>query len=124
MGDALPKWLAVTASRESLRILRIANRTPDLEAIGIDLDELVAREEMLAEDAAIFADRSFRLREGLSKIDERCQLLLQMLYFRDGTSYAEIGSALGMPIGAIGPTRARCLEKLRVTLSKENFFEI
>jgi hypothetical protein len=52
-------------------------------------------------------------------IGERCQALLRMIAAPDPPSYEEIGAALGMPIGAIGPTRARCLDKLRSTLVLE-----
>jgi DNA-directed RNA polymerase specialized sigma24 family protein len=56
-------------------------------------------------------ERSAALRGALARIGERCQALLRML--AAVSSYEEIGAALGMPVGAIGPTRARCLEKLR-----------
>ncbi len=52
-------------------------------------------------------------------IGERCQALLRMLSAPDPPSYEEIGAALEMPIGAIGPTRARCLDKLRQSLALE-----
>lgn len=120
---ALPRWLAVTASRESLRICRIANRSPDTEATGTTLDEIVASEEGQAEEAAFAADRSLRVRAALARIDDRCRKLLQMLYFQDESSYQEISAALGMPVGAIGPTRARCMEKLRSNLNSEDFFD-
>jgi len=58
-------------------------------------------------------ERDLALGRALRTIDERCQALLRMLVAADPPSYEEIGASLGMPIGAIGPTRARCLEKLR-----------
>ena len=120
---ALPRWIAVSASRECLRINRIAGRNPDLESAGITLDEIVSSEESQAEDAAIEADQSRRLREALEMMDPRCRTLLQLLYFDEESSYADVGQALNMPVGAIGPTRSRCLEKLRGMLTKENFFD-
>ena len=122
-GAALPKWLSVTAGRESLRILRISQRSSDLESAGVSLDELVAAEESRAEDIADEAIRSRRVREALDKIDLRCRKLLQMLYFDDDPSYSEISASLGIPVGSIGPTRSRCLDKLRGILAREDFFD-
>ncbi|HEY0868397.1 MAG TPA: sigma-70 family RNA polymerase sigma factor [Fimbriimonas sp.] len=118
---ALPRWLAVTASRESLRIKRISGRA---ESGGdLPLDEILSSEEKSAEAGAIEADLAFRLRQGLSEMQEKCRSLLSMLYFEDGVSYETISDKLSMPIGAIGPTRARCLEKLRKILGGKGFFE-
>jgi len=122
-GAALPRWLAVTASRESLKLIRISARTTDLDGDGMTLDEIVADEEIRAEQSAIEADEAFRLRSALEKIGDRCRELLRMLYFEGDPSYQEIGTTLGMPVGAIGPTRARCIDKLRAVLKTEGFFE-
>ena len=61
----------------------------------------------------IVRERDQALARALRTIGERCQALLRMLASPEPPSYEEIGAALGMPIGAIGPTRARCLDKLR-----------
>ena len=61
----------------------------------------------------VTAERDRALRRALSGLDQRCQALLRLLAAADPPSYEEIGAALGMAIGAIGPTRGRCLEKLR-----------
>ena len=50
-----------------------------------------------------------------ARISERCQALLRLLAATEPLSYEEIGAALDMPIGAIGPTRSRCLDALRRT---------
>ncbi len=121
---ALPKWIGTTASREALRVRRIRGRTSDMESAGITLDELVAKEETCAENSAIEANQSAILRSMVAKIDERCRKLLEALYFEGEKNYSEVSESLGIPVGAIGPTRARCLEKLRVLLKKESFFEI
>lgn len=120
-GLALPRWLAVTASRECLRILRTAGRTVASEERT--LDEIVADEEADAETTAIAADRARRLREGLAELADRCRDLLTLLYLHEELPYTEISSRLGMPVGAIGPTRARCLEKLKAILGRRGFFE-
>ena len=63
----------------------------------------------------ITRERNTALRRAFARISERCQALLRLLAAPEPPSYEEIGSALGMPIGAIGPTRARCLDQLRRT---------
>ena len=55
--------------------------------------------------------------QGLSMLDERCRQLLLALYFdAEQPSYADVADRLNMPIGSIGPTRARCLERMRQSL--------
>jgi len=120
---ALPRWIAVTASREALRVKRISLKSTDYESAGLTLDEVVAHEEVDAEQMAIEANQAASLRAFVAKIDEKCRKLLQVLYFEGDQSYTEVSRIVGIPIGAIGPTRARCLEKLRVVLKKESFFQ-
>jgi RNA polymerase sigma factor (sigma-70 family) len=118
----LPKWLAVTASRESLRIKRTSAKAVGAEDRGLDLDALIDSEERSAEDNAILAERAELLRRHTQALNDRCRDLLTMLYLEEDPSYQEISEQLQMPIGAIGPTRARCLEKLRKSLQEEGFF--
>ena len=122
-GRALPKWLAVTAARESLRIKRIQSRTVGAEDLGLSLDEIVAQEETTAEGDAVAAESADDVRRAVASLQERCRELLTALYLAEETPYAEIAERLGMPIGAIGPTRARCLDKLRKILEQDGFFE-
>lgn len=115
----VPKWLAVTAARESLKILRFKKRT--VEADDFTLDQIVSNEEKNAEESAVESWQASALREGVSRLQGRCKDLLTLLYFEE-MPYEEITTKLGMPIGAIGPTRSRCLEKLRKSLEEEGFF--
>ena len=115
----VPRWLAVTAARESLKLLRFKRRL--VEADDYTLDQIVATEEQDAEVSAVETWQATTLREGVSKMQGRCKELLTLLYFED-LSYDEITARIAMPVGAIGPTRARCLEKLRKILQEEGFF--
>lgn len=121
--EALPKWLAVTAGRESLRTRRLSQRYPEIDSSSLPLEELIESEEERADTMALEALRSSQVRAALEKIDTRCQKLLRRLYFEESPSYSEISAELGMPVGAIGPTRSRCLDKLRSNLAREDFFE-
>jgi len=111
---ALPGWLATTTRNECLRLARTAARHPQqglveevisdprVDAGGGALDELLLR-----------AERYDALRAAFARLGERCRRLLSLLMVEPSGGYSRIGAELGMPIGSIGPTRARCLEALR-----------
>lgn len=120
--ESLGNWLAVTAARMSLRILRNTEHVP-LTTADRDLTEVLASEEMSAEDEAVQACESSIIRLAVKKMGGRCAPLLSMLYLQEGGSYQEASKVLGLPIGTIGPTRTRCLEKLRKILEAAGFFE-
>ncbi len=120
-ADALPRWLAVTAYRESLRVLRSHKHTPVSESE--EALETLESLEKNAEDLLMEATQAGAVREALRRLPKRCRQLLELLFSEEEPSYAEIGKRLNMPIGAIGPTRARCLEKLRAELEKMGFFD-
>jgi RNA polymerase sigma factor (sigma-70 family) len=107
---ALPGWLATTTQRECLRALTAARKSEDAgtldEALRV-LDAAVIEQEILV------AERNAALRTALSELPLPCQQLLAMLLSDPPRSYAEISATLRIPIGSIGPQRARCLERLR-----------
>ena len=107
--ERLGAWLATTTRHECLRHIRLdARETPAFD------DSVFERAgDHSVEGEVLTHERSDALRRALARIGERCQALLRMLGAERSPSYEEISEALGMPIGAIGPTRARCLEKLR-----------
>lgn len=117
--ERLPGWIATTARRESLRFLRLNGRELPSD------DEL--EYEHAPDEPPILAllteERDTALWRSFAKLGARCQALLRLLVAEDEPSYEAIGAALDMPIGAIGPTRARCLEKLRSFVSVEPAFE-
>jgi len=105
---ALPGWIATTTSRECLQALRAASRqvlTDDLELAGAVEESF---DEWLFEQ-----ERQIALRTALTELDERCRRLLELLFTEPPVPYADIASRMSMTIGSIGPTRMRCLDKLR-----------
>lgn len=103
-------WLAVTARNESLRMLRRAKRDVPFDPLaelvrtghGPDVDaDLLERER----DRALW--RAFQM------LPSNCKVLLLMLTAEPAFSYEEVSSSLEMPVGSIGPTRSRCLDRLR-----------
>ncbi len=109
--ERLGAWLATTARRECLRNIRLRSRElPTAEDAMFE-----APSEDRAAQGLITRERNAALRRAFARISERCQELLRLLAAPEALSYEEIAAALGMPIGAIGPTRARCLDQLRRT---------
>lgn len=107
--DALGGWLATTARNECLRALRHQARTIPTEDDRIPEDTVPANF-----DARLLTEeRDAALWRAFSKLSARCQTLLRLLASDPAPSYDEVGAALGMPVGSIGPTRGRCLETLR-----------
>ncbi len=108
--DHIGAWLATTARRESLRIARG----------GAQTDEASPEQAVLqAEQARLDAQRARRLWRAFSELSARCQQLLRVLIATPPPTYAEAAAALGVPVGSIGPTRARCLQQLRRRLAGE-----
>jgi RNA polymerase sigma factor (sigma-70 family) len=115
--EALPGWLATTARREALGVLRRRGR--DVLARNDDLTTDVV--DPLAEDldtALLEDERDAELWACFGQLSERCQHLLRALMAVDRPVYAEVAEAFDMPIGSIGPTRMRCLEQLRRVMAE------
>lgn len=118
--DRLQAWIVTTAKRELLRARSLAQRTRSMTRgedgdEGPGLEDTLADEAPLAEEALSELQQLHRLRLGLDRLDARCRDLL-LLVFRDDDErlpYDEVGRRLAMPVGSIGPTRSRCLDKLR-----------
>jgi RNA polymerase sigma factor (sigma-70 family) len=105
---ALPGWIATTTRRECLQALRVNRRQVPVE------DDRIPDEVGAASDDWLLAqERQVALRLGFAGLSERCRQLLSMLFDDPPAPYGEIATKLGMTIGGIGPTRSRCLDKLR-----------
>jgi RNA polymerase sigma factor (sigma-70 family) len=110
--EALGGWIATTARRECLRHIRLHGRELPSDEAGM----FESPADDTPELALLDNERDTALWRAFGKLGERCQALLRLLVSRDEPRYEEIGAALGMPVGAIGPTRMRCLEKLRAKI--------
>lgn len=106
-------WLATTARHECLRSVAARKRL-----VLVDDDALsdVAAHQAEVDERVIADERARAVRQALSRLPRSWQLLLELLMADPPASYAEISDQLGLPIGSIGPTRGRCLAKLRVLL--------
>lgn len=110
---AIGRWLVVTTRRESLHVARRASVSGDL----LDEAALAAPGHTGPEEVAMARDRLDQVATALQTLPRRCQVLLRLCAV--APSYAELAAALEMPIGSIGPTRARCLDRLRKLLDAD-----
>jgi RNA polymerase sigma factor (sigma-70 family) len=111
--DRVGSWLATTARHECLRLVEARQRVVlvrDDGEFGEVAHESDIDERLLAEE------RAGAVREALARLPGHHQRLLNLLMADPPASYAEISDQLGLPVGSIGPTRGRCLERLRVLL--------
>jgi len=117
--DRLGPWLVTTAKREAWRLSRQAVAVVNPVDGDDDVLERLPDERPLPEEAAAQLEAQHAIRLALTELDERCRVLLTLLFYRpDPPPYAEIAAATGVPEGSIGPTRARCLQKLRERLKR------
>jgi RNA polymerase sigma factor (sigma-70 family) len=110
--DRVGAWLATTARNECLATLRrhrgdsAASYLDEMPDPGPEPDHDLLRDER---DAALW--------HALDNLSDACRTLLRVLAADPPPSYVEVSAALGMPVGSIGPSRARCLEQLRRRMS-------
>lgn len=114
-------WLITTTTRETWRVAARARR----EGISVASDDEDPSEGIsqipavgpLADEQRQTLQQQQIVREGVESLPERCRELITMLFYqKDELSYADIASRMKMPVASVGPTRARCLEKLKKLL--------
>lgn len=115
---AVAGWLTTCARREAWRTAKTHQRQRPTEDV-----ELEARLPAVdsAEDRAQAEDVDQRLWGAVASLDERCRRLLRIVAFDERPDYARIAEDLAMPIGSIGPTRQRCLGKMRALLRADGW---
>lgn len=110
---ALPGWIRTTTRHECLRVLAARGRTRPADPQEDRV--LDAPVDDVAGDDLVAAERRRLLREALAELPAARRDLLLLLLADPPVAYAEISARLGIPVGSIGPTRARALEQLRRT---------
>jgi RNA polymerase sigma factor (sigma-70 family) len=118
---AVLQWLIVAARREAWRLAKVVRRADVTE---IEPDTVVAPAELGPESSVVRESGNELLWDHVGRLSERCRQLLRVIAFADRPDYAAVAESLGMPIGSIGPTRGRCLAKLRAQLSDDPHWEV
>ncbi len=107
-------WLAVTARNECLRTVAARKKIVLIHDHAVLTD--VAGPQSAVDERLLADERAQDVRKAVSRLPEQWQRLLELLMADPPASYAEISDQLGLPVGSIGPTRGRCLARLRVLL--------
>src|SRR5215469_14818060 len=110
---ALPGWLATTTRRQCIRVRRAAARLPQVTGLLMDADNMADAEAVPTEHELLLAERHAALHEAFTRLPSCWQQLIAVLIEDPPMPYAQISARLGIPVGSIGPTRSRYLDKLR-----------
>jgi RNA polymerase sigma factor (sigma-70 family) len=113
---ALIGWLVVTTKHEAWRIRSTGRRQrpADQEWLTTIPDQAAGTEEQIVLD-----EQQRALWRAVGRLSAQCQELLRIVAFVPRPDYQSVSAALGMPVGSIGPTRGRCLAKIRALLADE-----
>lgn len=111
----LRAWLTTTARHKTIHFVQREKRGK-FQPLFDEENEInyeVADRALLPDEILVRLEKEIQIEAALSQIDDRCRRLVTMLYLEtEQIPYQEIADALGLPVGSIGPTRARCLKKL------------
>lgn len=122
--ERLHAWLVTTARRKTWRLIskdKSWRQMSGLEGESDNQDEFarIPDEAPLADEVMLRLEEQHHLRIALAALDERCRKLLMLLFYEEEElSYADIATTLGIKTGSIGPTRARCLQKMLPLLER------
>jgi RNA polymerase sigma factor (sigma-70 family) len=116
----LTGWLGAIVSQEIARWLRRTAATP-----SVSLDTPVLAElphgAPHPEEVLLAEERTHVVRQAMEQVGEPCRHLLTMLYGAERLPYTEVAAALDIPLGSVGPRRARCLERLKKIITGSGY---
>ena len=115
-APALVSWLVVTTRREAWRV-----RSKGRRQLPAEQEWLTAVPDQAAgtEEQVVLDEQQRALWRAVRQLSEQCQELLRIVAFVPRPDYQSVSAALGMPVGSVGPTRGRCLAKIRALLADE-----
>jgi RNA polymerase sigma factor (sigma-70 family) len=117
---ALPGWIATTTRHECLRLIDRSRRTVSVDPQSAPQFDRPDEEKEVADDL-LALERQQLLRAALAELPDDRRELLTLLLADPPLPYREVSRLLGIPIGSIGPTRARALEQLRTSNALRGF---
>ncbi|MEU8268951.1 sigma-70 family RNA polymerase sigma factor [Sphaerisporangium sp. NPDC049002] len=120
--EKVGSWLASTARHECLKVIQASRRVSpvgDPEVFDRAADQWTPEEALIrSEEADARADQVRQLWQAFEQLSEACRRLLRVLMASPRPHYHEVSAALGIPVGGIGPTRQRCLRRLRTLMER------
>ena len=119
--ERLSSWLITTTNRECWRLSARQRREAPADDLGneeeSDIISQLPANTPLPDEERIALEQQQAVRQGIAALSERCrELLTRLFYQKEELSYQEIARQMEMPVASIGPTRARCLDKLKKLL--------
>ena len=116
--EKISSWLMTTTTRECWRVVEKRRRETGPKVYGeeyeIDVASRLASEEPLADQQRIAFVRQQAVRDAIDALSERCRTLISLLFYsKEEPSYVDIAREIKVPVNSVGPTRARCLQKLK-----------
>ncbi|CAN7219642.1 RNA polymerase sigma factor [Knoellia sp. LjRoot47] len=124
--QAVLQWLLMTTKREAWNAVRRVRRTVPREpweepTSGDPTSPASVPDPATASEESEVAQAIW---QHIERLPTRCQQLLRLVAFVDRPDYSVVSAALGIPVGSIGPTRGRCLAKLRLALTADPTWEV
>ena len=116
--EKISSWLMTTTTRECWRVIQKRRRETGPKIYGDEYERDVANrlasEEPLADQQRIAFERQQAVRDAIDALSERCRTLISLLFYStEEPSYVDIAREIKVPVNSVGPTRARCLQKLK-----------
>lgn len=116
--EKISSWLITTTTRECWRVVEQRKRESQPAIYDDDYErDIINRltaQEPLAEQRQADFERQQTVRDGIAQLSERCRALINLLFYsKEEKSYSEIAQQMSLPANSVGPTRARCLQKLK-----------
>ncbi len=111
----LRAWLTTTTRHKTIHLIQreTRGRPKSLDELEEETFFEFPDKAPLPDEVLINLEKEIQIEKAMTQMDERCRRLISMLYLeQEQIPYAEISAVLGIPLGSIGPTRARCLQKL------------
>jgi RNA polymerase sigma factor (sigma-70 family) len=115
--EKLGGWLATTARREALTLIRKSRPEVATESAGDD----IATPDPSPEDVVVLAETRAAVRRAAAELTGRQRLLVDELFYQPPRSYDEVSRRTGLPVGSIGPTRIRTLRRLHRSLHSAEY---
>jgi len=120
--EKISSWLMTTTTRECWRVVEKRRRETGPKVYGEeyerDVASRLASEEPLADQQRIAFERQQAVRDAIEALSERCRTLISLLFYStEEPSYVDIAREIKVPVNSVGPTRARCLQKLKRLLT-------